>query len=102
DMEKSTTSRATNRAGGRAGADSNDVGRQRTVGRTAHSRRAIETWHRRVAGNCREVHGPAPPTAVTNVADIPPESHRTDRGGGLLRRANRDVSPVVRVGDSGP
>jgi hypothetical protein len=37
-----------------------------------------------------------------NVADIPPESRRTDRGGGLLGRANRDVSPVVRVGDFGP
>ena len=48
---------------------------------SAHSRRAVETWHRGVSGQRGEVHGSASPTAVTNLADIPPESHRTDRGG---------------------
>jgi len=33
------------------------------------------------------------------VADIPAESHRPDRGGGLLGRANGDLSPAVRSRD---
>src|SRR5262245_36761853 len=101
-MEEPTTSRATNRVDGRAWADSNNVRGQPALGRTAHSRRAVETRHRGVSGQRGEVHGSASPPAVTNVADLPPESRRADRGGGLLRRANRDVSPVVRVSDSGP
>src|SRR5215468_6556490 len=36
---------------------------------TAHARRAVETGHRGVSGQRGEVHGPALPTAVTNVAD---------------------------------
>src|SRR5262245_14498019 len=82
DTEEPTTSRATNRTDGRARADSNDVRRQPALGRTAHSRRAVETGHRGVSGKRGEVHGSPSPTAVTNLADIPPESHRTDRGGG--------------------
>src|SRR5262245_47928077 len=72
DVEESPTCRATGRAGGRTRADSNDVAGQPTLGCAAASRRAVETWHRRVSDNGREVHGPASPTAITDVADIPP------------------------------
>jgi putative transposase len=54
------------------------------------------------ASVAKSIAGPRHPPPSQDLADIPPESHRPDRGGGLLRRADCDVSPAVRPGDSGP
>jgi transposase InsO family protein len=68
DVEKSPTYRATDSVGGRTRADSNDLGSQPTLECAADPRRAVETWHRRVSSNRREVHRPSsPPTAVTDL-----------------------------------
>jgi hypothetical protein len=42
---------------------------------TTTAPRVVETWHPRVSVDRGEVHGSASPTAIINVADIPPASH---------------------------
>ena len=102
DLEESAPSGPTRGACGRPRVDSHDVGHESAVGRAEDSRRALEAGHRRLRSDRREVHGASPAPAVPDVADVPRQSHRPDRGRRFLRRAHHHVSTAVRAGHSGP
>jgi hypothetical protein len=70
DMEESPPSWTTNRPEPPTSSDSDDVERKRAVGRTADSRRIIETRLPGFPVDGCQVHGPPDDTAVTGVAHI--------------------------------
>ena len=70
-------------------------------GAPTNPRRAPEAWHRRQSSDGREVHDASPPPAVPDLADVPRQSRRPDRGRRFLRRADRHVSTPLRAGHSG-
>jgi len=98
DVEISTSSGPPECAGRTPIVDSEDVGRQSALGCAAGSRRTPQTRNQRESSNGREIHVWSATTTFTDLADLPRESCRTDRGRRFLRRANRAISPAVRIG----
>ena len=52
----------------------------------------------RLSGDRREIHGAATAAALPDLAHVPDESRRPDRGRRFLRRPDRDLPPAVRPG----
>ena len=102
ELEESSTHGSTARAEGRARPDSDHVAGQSALGCAPDPRRTTEGGRGRLSGHRREVHGPPPAPAVAHLAYVLGESHRTDHGGRLLRGADRDVSPALRLGHHRP
>ena len=98
DMEISTSSGPSECACGTPIVDSEDIGRQSVVGRAEGSRRTPQTWHRRESSNRLEIHVSPAATVITDLAELPRESHRADHGRRLLRGADRAIPPAVRTG----
>jgi hypothetical protein len=101
EVEEPTPTGSTGRFARRPPIDSCHGGDQPVVGCAAHSRRTPETRHRRQSGHGREIHAPAPTTALSEVADVSHESGRSNRRGRLLRRADGHVSTPFRAGHPG-
>ncbi len=82
---------------GRPCIDSPDGGGKSALGCAESPRRTLETRHRRQSSDRGQIHGSRPAPAVPDLADIPRQSRRPDRGRRFLDRAHRHLSTAVRV-----
>ena len=96
-LGRAGTSGSTRHASGRPCIDSPDVEGKSALGRAENPRRTLKTRRRRQSSDRGQIHGSPPAPAVPDLADIPHQSRRPDRGRRFLRRPHRRLSTAVRV-----
>ncbi len=77
------------------GVDPANEPRERAMGRTAHSRRALEAGDRDQPGYGVQLHGPPSPPAVTDLADLPRQPCGRTRLDRSVRRPDRYLSSAL-------